>query len=77
LPETVISQEDGSDQYTYRFKFQKQPGTLANPLVIRIHLPDHSQVESINLDAVLQGSNLLIETDLRTDVHLELVFQIP
>ena len=77
LPETVISHIEGSDQYIYRFKFQKQPGTLANPLVIRIHLPDRSQVETINLDAVIQGNNLLIETNLRTDVHVELVFRVP
>jgi hypothetical protein len=55
---------------------QKQPGRLADPLVIRIHLPNRSQVETVNLEALVQGDDLLIETDLRTDVYLEVVFHV-
>jgi len=77
LPPSVMTRENNSNLFKYRLKVQKQPGTIANPLVIRIHLPDHSQVETINQAAVVQGNNLLIETNLRTDVYVELVFSIP
>jgi hypothetical protein len=76
LPTSVISQAEGSDRFTYRLKVQKQPGRLADPLVIRIHLPNRSQVETVNLEALVQGDDLLIETDLRTDVYLEVVFHV-
>ncbi len=76
LPASVISQAEGSDRFTYRLKVQKQPGRLADPLVIRIHLPNRSQVETVNLEALVQGDDLLIETDLRTDVYLEVVFHV-
>jgi len=77
LPSSILTHEKGSNQLIYRLKVQKQPGTIANPLTIRIHLPARSQVNSINLDAIVQDDNLLIETDLRTDVYLELVFLVP
>jgi hypothetical protein len=77
LPDSVISQEDGTDRFTYRLKVQKQPGRLADPLTIRIHLPNRSQVENVNLEALVQGQDILVETNLRTDVYLEVVFRVP
>jgi hypothetical protein len=77
LPPTVLSHTEGSNQYAYKLRVQKQPGTLAHPLVIRIHLPNQAILESTTLDAVVQDNNLLIETDLRTDVELRLVFRLP
>ena len=77
LPASAISHTDNSDLFTYRLKVQKQPGTLANPLVIRVHLPGGSQVDAVNLEAIVQDDNLLIKTDLQTDVYLELIFLVP
>lgn len=77
LPDSVISQEDGTDRFTYRLKVQKQPGRLADPLTIRIHLPNQSQVEKVNMEALIQGQDILIETNLQTDVYLEVVFHVP
>ena len=77
LPASVVSREDDSNRYFYRLKVQKQPGTLANPLIIRVHLPNRSQVEAVNLQADIQDGNLLIQTDLHTDVYLEAVFLVP
>lgn len=77
LPDSVVLNEAGSDRLTYRLKVQKQPGRLADPLVIRIHLPNRSQVETVNLEALVQGDDLLIETNLQTDVYLEVVFHVP
>lgn len=77
LPPTVLSHTDSSNQYAYKLLVQKQPGTLAHPLVIRIHLPNQATLESTTLNAVVQDNNLLIETDLRTDVEFRLVFRLP
>lgn len=77
LPSSVISSADAPNQYTYRLKVQKQPGTLSHPLVIRVHLPDRASVETVNMEALVQGKDLLIRTDLRTDVYLEVVFHVP
>lgn len=76
LPVLVVSQDE-SGNFTYRLKVQKQPGTLANPLTIRVHLPRGSTLAKTNLPANLQGSALLVETSLRTDVYLEVTFRVP
>jgi len=34
-------------------------------------------VDEVSMDALIQGESLLIETDLRTDVYLEVVFHVP
>jgi hypothetical protein len=54
---------------------QKQPGTRAIPLTVRIHLPAHAVLESVSGQAIMQGQSLLLETDLRTDVELEVRFR--
>jgi len=77
LPASVLAREKGGNQLTYRLKVQKQPGTIANSLEIRVHLPNHSQVEFTNMEALIQGDDVLIKTNLRTDVYLELVFSVP
>ncbi|MEP7133557.1 MAG: DUF4012 domain-containing protein [Chloroflexota bacterium] len=77
LPASVLVRKEGTNRYSYHLKVQKQPGTQANPLVIRIHLPNRSTLESISMTAIAQDTNLLIETDLRTDVEFDLVFSLP
>jgi hypothetical protein len=77
LPDSVLTRSDASGQMNYHLKVQKQPGTLAIPITIRIHLPERASVQTISLEAIRQGNHLLIETDLRTDVLLELVFELP
>jgi hypothetical protein len=77
LPETVISQVDSTGPYVYRLRVQKQPGTLAQPLTIRVHLPAHATLVSSSREAVVQDHNLLVQTDLQTDVDLEVMFTLP
>ncbi len=77
LPARVLSFESGNGQMTYRLKVQKQPGTLAIPIIIRVHLPISASLISIPTDAVVQENNVLFKTDLREDVEIEIVFNSP
>ncbi len=73
LPPTVLVRGKAG-QLIYHLFIQKEPGTLANPLTVRIHLPNRATLNSISREATVQGDNLLIDSDLRTDFELELVF---
>jgi hypothetical protein len=77
LPTSVIEQAGGAGGWRYRLKVQKQPGTLAIPLTLRVHLPARATLVSTSMDAVRQGQDLLVQTDLRTDVELEVAFTLP
>jgi hypothetical protein len=77
LPQMGIVTGETEGQRTYRLKVQKQPGTLAVPLTIRIRLPNGSVVKSISWEALAQDHNLLINTNLRSDVEFELIFSPP
>ncbi|HUH99251.1 MAG TPA: DUF4012 domain-containing protein [Anaerolineales bacterium] len=74
LPPRVISSGPDPKQMTYSLKVQKQPGTLAIPLTVRIHLPAGAAILSAPAGSLVQSDNLLIKTDLTQDVELEVVF---
>jgi hypothetical protein len=75
LPEQVLTTQ--GNQIRYRLHVEKQPGTLAIPLTVRIHLPQRALLKSTSMQAVKQDSDLLIEIDLRTDADLEVIFSLP
>jgi hypothetical protein len=77
LPPSVLSRDDESGDLVYNLKVQKQPGTLAIPITVRLHLPDRATLKSSSLQAIVQDNNLLFRTDLRTDLDLEIVFHLP
>jgi hypothetical protein len=77
LPSSVLAVQADSSQRSYHLKVQKQPGTVAIPLTIRIHLPPRAVLKSVSSPALVQDHGLLVETNLRTDVELEIVFSIP
>jgi hypothetical protein len=77
LPPAAIPHEAASSAYTYHLKVQKQPGTLAHSLTVRIHLPNGAEIKLMPPEAVLQNNDLLLETSLRTDVELDVVFTLP
>jgi len=56
---------------------QKQPGTLAVPIIIRVHLPNNITIGSLSNGAVVQENNVLIETNLKEDREIQIVFRIP
>jgi hypothetical protein len=76
IPERVLNIGPAGDQIAYALKIKKQPGTLAVPITLRIHFPNGATLESAPAGAVLQGNHLLIETDLRTDLDLQVRFRL-
>jgi hypothetical protein len=77
LPATVIESQSAAGRSVYHLTVRKQPGTLAVPLTIRVHLPGRAVLESSSLPGTLQDQSLLVQTDLRTDVELDVVFSLP
>jgi hypothetical protein len=69
--------QPGDGQSIYHLLVQKQPGTLAVPITIRVHLPNNASVTTAPAGAVVQDQSILYQTDLRTDLVFEIVFHIP
>jgi hypothetical protein len=77
LPPATLLRDDGSGEITYRLRVQKQPGTAAVPIEIKITLPITATLLSIPAEATPRGNELTISSSLRTDVEFELVFSLP
>jgi len=75
LPASIIQTDSG--QSIYHLLVQKQPGTLAVPITIRVNLPNNASIQMAPAGAVIQGQNILYQTDLQTDIRFEIVFHIP
>jgi hypothetical protein len=74
LPSTIVSGIPGSKSLTYHLEVKKQPGTLAIPLTIRIHLPQGATIQSTSPDAIVQGNYVLFATNLRIDQEFYIIF---
>ncbi len=74
-PGTLIQQ--GPNQFKYHLKVQKQPGTQAVPITLRLHFPGNSSIEKAPEGAVVQDQSLLYQTTLTTDLEFEVEFHIP
>jgi hypothetical protein len=77
LPPSVIQSGPENGQWQYRLKVQKQPGTLAIPLTIRIRLPGNASAIRLPAGAVVEGETILLQTNLRTDLEIELIYGLP
>lgn len=75
LPANVLRTD--TRQTTYTLKAQKQPGTLATPLTIRVHLPNNASIQTMPSGAIVENNNILFETDLRTDLVFTVIFAVP
>lgn len=77
LPADILKVASGSNQITYHLKVQKQPGTSAIPISIRVHLPKGALIETLPSKAVVENNNILYQTNLRKDIEFEVVFTLP
>lgn len=75
LPANIV--QSGIGQSIYHLLVQKQPGTLAEPITIRVHLPNNASTQSAPTGAIVQDQNIIYQTNLQTDVEFELRFNIP
>jgi hypothetical protein len=75
LPSSVV--QSGTGQSIYHLLVQKQPGTRAVPITIRVHIPNNTSIKMVSAGAVVQNPNILYQTNLQTDLEFEVVFQIP
>jgi hypothetical protein len=76
LPPDVL-QAWTNNQWMYRLKVQKQPGTRAVPITIRIQLPEGATVIQAPPGATVEGTLVLFQTDLRLDRQIEVLYQFP
>ena len=76
LPASVVTREaDGA--WMYRLRVQKQPGTVAIPFTLRIQLPQGAVVQSMPEGAIFEEGAVILQTDLRLDLNLEISFSVP
>lgn len=77
LPPGILEKHSETGLLVYRLKVKKQPGTLAVPITIRVHLSNDASIETAPSGAIIQDHNVLYQTDLRTDLEFEVVFHVP
>jgi len=77
LPVSIVRSKPDSDEKIYRLRIQKQPGTLAVPITIRVHFPNRVLIQKVPNGALVQGQNVFIETNLRVDREFEIIFSAP
>jgi len=75
LPASIV--QSGVGQSIYHLLVQKQPGTLAEPITIRVHIPNNASIQTVPAGAVVQDRNILYQTDLRTNLEFDITFHIP
>jgi hypothetical protein len=76
LPPQVVNKDEENDLWTYTLKVQKQPGTLAHPLLLTIHLPDGAHIEDSSIEFVEKNGLWTAQLDLRQDLNIELSFKL-
>lgn len=59
---------------TLALNWQKQSGTSADPLTLKVLYPDFLLPEQLNQSAVIQGNSLLLPTALQSDLTLAIQF---
>jgi hypothetical protein len=77
LPAGILKFMPESSSWVYHLRVQKQPGTVAIPITIRVVLPPGALLHSAPAGAVTQGGAIVLETNLREDVELEIQFSVP
>lgn len=64
------------DRYEYSLYVQKQAGTRATPLELRLLLPEGAREVEVRVDGKRQSDAALVKTDLRTDRLIKVSFSL-
>jgi len=62
------------DHIKYHLRVEKQPGTIAVPFTIRIHFPNGVIIKSAFPRGTMAGNSLIINTELREDLNINIEF---
>lgn len=71
LPASVLVQDENTGEWVYRLHVQKQPGTLAHPIMLTLRLPDGARPESDTVIFEENGGVWVAQLDLRRDLVAE------
>jgi hypothetical protein len=74
LPINVIQADQPTGGYIYRLHIQKQPGTVAIPLLLSINFPAGSQISVLSGNGSVEPDKVLFQTDLREDRDFAVLF---
>jgi hypothetical protein len=77
LPSSVVAWPADNMPKTYSLRIEKQPGSRPAAVTIRVHLPNNARINSLPAGASVQGSDILIETTLITDIKIQITFNTP
>jgi len=77
LPVDVLSIVPGTRQVVYHLNVKKQPGTIAIPITIQVTLPEDVVLISSPGGSQVTGSVIVFEGNLRTDLELDVIFEVP
>jgi hypothetical protein len=77
LPLSVVQLQAEDGLLAYRLRVQKQPGTDAVPLALRIYLPPGAGLYRVPDGAVVEGDVITYSVVLRTDFQFDIFFYAP
>jgi hypothetical protein len=63
--------------HTYKLHLQKQPGTQATPLQLRVQLPGGTTVIGATPEGVVDGNTWMLDVGLTEDTDVRLTFRAP
>ena len=77
LPRMVVQQNTTNKISAYHLKVQKQPGTIAIPMTIILHLPEGAEMIDLPTGFRQERGDWIFTTDLQKDIILEILFHTP
>lgn len=76
LPAAVLQEDPSTGGWVYRLHVQKQAGTRSIPLTLRVHLPPQAgEIVAVPAESARDGTNLLFDLALTTDLSIEIRFR--
>jgi hypothetical protein len=74
LPVEVLTKDLENNTYLYRLKIQKQPGMVAQPFSLSLHLPTGMQIKNASISFAENAGVWTALFDLRHDLIIEVTF---
>jgi hypothetical protein len=72
----AVAQQTGND-WLYRLTIQKQPGTLSEPVTVRVTLPTGASLVSAPEGASTSGNMIVVSRSVDTDLQLDVRYTLP